>query len=98
MAKVVFSVRLEPELVGRLDQVAEEEGVPRGDLVERLLLRGLASEEKFLGDVDSAVVGRLMGLFAKPAVARVIAGYVAPLLGGELDRDRADVVLRKRGR
>lgn len=80
MAKIATSVRLEENLIKRLDAVAEARGQSRSELMEQILHREVKDEEKMLREMESNPIARMLlrTLMNNPAIVKVIMK-----LGGE---------------
>lgn len=91
MAKQIVSVRLEPEMIEKLDWLAEREKMNRSEIVEHLLGRAIPSEESFLANLDTPVLGNVMRAMANPKIAETLAKTLIPMLGLEADMKRFEV-------
>jgi len=82
MAKEITTVRLDPELIRRLDAVAEARGESRSVVIERVLRNEVADEEDFVNEMEHPVMRALVRMIiASPAATR----FVIWLAGGTTD-------------
>lgn len=99
MAKIATSVRLEEDLIKRLDAVAEARGESRSELIERVLQNQVVDEEKLIKELDNPVM-RLMirTLMNNPAIVKTIAKMAGRKIndeGIEIGRRRADKAIER---
>jgi len=96
--KPVMSVRIDADLLRRIDALVEATGVGRADIVERCLYLGLANQEEFVRSLRHPLTGELAHLLTYPGVMRVLA----KALGSELDpialRVRDGVAAKRRSK
>lgn len=76
MATIGTSIRLDEDLVKRLDALAELRAESRSALIERILKNGVDEEEQFWKAQDNPVYREVSRLLLKPAVAMAMAKIV----------------------
>jgi hypothetical protein len=70
--KLVLSSRVDPQVLERVDKLAEETGVGRAEVIERAMMVGLEDQEKFVGRLRGAVKGPLLALLLNERFLDVI--------------------------
>lgn len=94
MAKIATSVRLEEDLIKRLDAVAEARGESRSELIERVLDSSVASEERMIKDLDSPVMRMLLrAIMNNPSIVKAMAAVAGKKIsdeGIEIGKQRAN--------
>jgi predicted transcriptional regulator len=94
--KPILSVRIDAELLKRLDALAEEADVGRAEVVERCLTLGLADQEQLVAWLKSPIAGPVVQLISHPAIIRTLL----KMIGDDVDETsvklRANVLKRKR--
>ena len=75
------NLRLDVELVERLDRIAKATGVTRTDVVRRALEVGLPSDEQLVTDSHAPVMGAVLAALADFRVLEV----VAKVMGEQVD-------------
>jgi hypothetical protein len=83
--KPVLSIRIDADLLKRIDAICEATSVGRGEIVERCILMGLTDEEEFVDWIKSPIKGPILELLARKSV-------IAKLLGFEFSKTQAKVV------
>ncbi|MFA9480470.1 ribbon-helix-helix protein, CopG family [Phycisphaerales bacterium AB-hyl4] len=79
-----FSISMDPELVQRLDAIAEARDEARSTLIERIVRHGVADEEKFLSDMESPVNRVIAQLLTEsPKITMALARLVGEQLTEE---------------
>lgn len=73
MAKGFVSVRMDEELMRRLDAVAEATSDTRSAIVERLVRNGLDDAERFLKRFENPVLREAWGVLTSPGVLKALA-------------------------
>lgn len=98
MAKELVNVRIDPAVLKRIDALAEREGVTRTEIFDRLIDRALPSEEAFVSDLESPVIGKLFEVLGRREVAEVLAKALSPFVAGGLvvDEGRLSAVSKRR--
>lgn len=94
--KPVLSVRIDDEILRRLDQLSERTGISRAEIVERCLAVGIVDEEEYVKSLESAITGPLMQMFMRPRVMKM----VLDLLGEKVDETQmkvAENIRKKKG-
>ncbi len=71
-SKPVLSVRVDAELIERIDKLVEKTGVSRADVIERALAVGLNDQEWFVADLQGAVRGPLLELLMSEKFLNVV--------------------------
>lgn len=103
MATIGTSIRLDEDLVKRLDELAELRSESRSALIERILNNGVADEEQFWERMQNPVYREVSRLILRPDVAMAMAKVLGERLdpaavAGTSERfDRAVEKLAKRG-
>jgi hypothetical protein len=73
--KPILSVRIDPELLRRVDALAKVAGTGRAEIVERCLLQGLVDQEELVGWLKNGVTGPVLELLTHPAVLKVLLAF-----------------------
>lgn len=86
--KTVATVRLSPQLLERVDQVAGDRGESRSDVLERIITNGIDSEEQFITAMENPVTRTIIDQFARsPRLVSMIAKMVGEQMGeAEIER------------
>lgn len=94
--KPILSVRIDADLLKRLDQMAADADVGRAEIVERCLSIGLYDQESFVAWLKGSVSGPVLQLITHPTVLKALM----PLFRGEADpvsmKVRAGVLRNRR--
>jgi len=88
--KMTISIRIEPELLGDLDELVEKEGTTRSELVERMIAFGVRGEEHYIKSMEHPIGGK----FWKLMMSDEVVGFLDLISGGKMDSDRAKSALR----
>jgi hypothetical protein len=96
--KPILSVRIDQQLMERIDALCDRTGVGRADIVERCVMVGLADEEQFVQWLESPVKGELINWLTHPQFVKLIIKLVGG--GFEVDetQQRVKENLRSRAR
>jgi metal-responsive CopG/Arc/MetJ family transcriptional regulator len=70
--KVVLSVRINPGVLKRLDELAERTGVGRAEIVDRCVRAGLREEEELADDLQRPIVGELIHALTNEKVVKML--------------------------
>lgn len=91
MARRPISISLEPDLIERVDRIAEARGETRTDVIERAILNALDGEEKLLHRLENPVFREVVTrLMAQPEVLDAIGAVVSERISlSEMERMRA---------
>lgn len=82
--RAIISVTIEPELLKRLDDLADAQAVPRSQLIETLIRQGIEDEEIAVRAVTNPVIlNAFMGAFRDRAVVKAMASAVGDELSPE---------------
>jgi hypothetical protein len=77
--KPILSVRIDGELLARIDALCERTGVGRAEIVERCIVVGLDDEEEFVKWLESPIKGPVMNALLHPKVLnmlfKLVPGY-----------------------
>jgi hypothetical protein len=94
--KPILSVRIDADLLKRVDKLAEEADVGRAEVVERCLALGIVNQEELVQWLKSPVKGPVAQLMSHPA----ILGFFLSLAGEQYDeitqKLRAGVIRKKK--
>ncbi len=94
MPRSIISITIEPELLKRLDDLADAQGVARSQLIEKLISEGIEGEEMAVRALTNPVVMQAMvGAFRDPTVLRAMAVAV----GQELSTEQLQLFQRAMG-
>lgn len=93
--KPVLSVRVDQQLIDRIDRLAEEGGVSRTDIVERCLGVGIKDQEEYLAWLNGRVSGPLASMMMQPQVLKVLNALTG---GGEVDENQVRIAENVRSR
>jgi len=86
--RAIITVTIEPELLKRVDDLADVQGLPRSQLIEHLITQGINDEEIGVKAMTNpVVVNALMKSFRDPTVLRALANAV----GEELSPDQLNL-------
>jgi hypothetical protein len=96
--KPILSVRIDGDILKRVDALAQLAEVGRAEIVERCLTLGLANQETLVEWVDSPIKGAVGQLLTYPTIAKAILKF----LGDEVDETsmkiRQGAVKKRRGK
>lgn len=92
--KPVLSVRIDQEIIDRIDKLVAETGVHRADVIERALRIGLYDQEKFVKELQGNVTGPLLQLLMNEKFLNVVYA----LCGDEADPNQLKAVSNIRDR
>ena len=76
MNRPKISISIDPELLERIDRVAEARGESRSATIEAVLKGGVETQEEFLRDLENPIWRAVYGTVLKPSVAMAIAKVV----------------------
>lgn len=83
--KPIISITIRPELLSRLDDLADAQGIARSALISKLVEDGIEQEETTVKALAHPVLGPAMvRAFSQPEVIRAMAAVI----GQELDPDQ----------
>lgn len=80
--KLKISISIGPKLLRRLDAVADARQQSRSEIIERLVSRGLKSEESLLEDMESPLNRAIVSVLTS---SPHLLGGLAKLIGEELE-------------
>lgn len=93
--KPILSVRIDQNVLDRLDELVERTGVGRAEIVERCLSVGIADQEQFVSWLESSVKGPMLSLLMHPTVLNAIISLTG---SGEIDETQQKVARNVRGK
>ena len=73
MSKTQISIKLDTDLLGRIDQLAEDVGVTRTAIIEKALKNDVPSQEAFYRSLEDPVMRAVHSQLTKPSVLRLLA-------------------------
>lgn len=95
--KPVLSVRVEPDLLRRVDELTELAGVTRAEIVERCLSLGLANQEELVEWIKAPVKGPLVQLLTHPAILNAMGKLFNEVADDTTQKLRAGAVSKRKG-
>jgi metal-responsive CopG/Arc/MetJ family transcriptional regulator len=98
--RINFSVSLLPELVERLDAIAQERHESRSAVIERIIRNGVPDEEQFLQSIENPVKLTIMDLLQRnPKVIKALATVLGEYIDDDMiERTGKQVALAKQRR
>ncbi len=81
--KPILSVRIDADLLARVDEMADLAGVGRAEVVERCLAIGLVNQEKFVKVLKNPVANAVYDLITLPKIWAAVGTLL--LDDGEVD-------------
>lgn len=75
--KSKVAITIDPDLLQRIDAVADLRGQSRSSVIERIIRNEIEAEEEFVEDMDSPVMQTILGVILNtPGVTETIARVV----------------------
>ncbi len=92
MPKETLTVRLDAELIARIDAVAEKLGESRSEVAERMILNEIDGMEESVALFDNFLIRAVVGsLLRSPK----LVGAVANLVGKEVTPEKMDAFMKR---
>lgn len=73
MPRIQISIKLESDLLARVDQLAVDIGVTRTEVIERAIINDLPEQESFHRSLENPVMRGIHEAVTKPSVLRILA-------------------------
>ncbi len=89
--KPILSVRVDHQLLERVDALCERAGVGRAEIIERCIMVGLADEEEFVEWLESPVKGEVIHMLTHPRLIK----FIASLIGDDRGLDETQLKVRR---
>jgi hypothetical protein len=83
----VVSVRIDRELLKRIDSICDRAGVSRAEVIDRCLYMGLANEERFVKALATPLIGDAIRLLTPPGVI----DRIFKVFGGHMDETQKKI-------
>jgi len=84
--KSVTSIRIDLDLLARIDRVAADREQTRSQVMERICKNGIAEEERFLSVMENPVLAYLIERISRPEVM----GTIAEMIGDDMDEEELE--------
>lgn len=96
--KPILSVRIDADLLERVDRLAAEADVGRAEIVERCLRLGLGNQEELVEWLKTPVQGHITQLLTHPLLLTALKTFVGELDETSLKIREGAIKSRKKGK